>query len=407
MLATKILKNSEYDLLYYVGYIIFLIVSIFNTSLYSIYTVKTNSIIYIFIILIFFIRELIGEKQSVIHYIIISLGLLCAMLVGVSAQSTMMTMTIIMVTLLGKTNLRTVMKLTIIVTWISVLFIVLSSKVGIIDDIVFKQGDRIRHAFGFRYVLFLPTYLFNLVAISIYLRRENISYLSIFFYSLLNILLFIYSNARLCVLTTGLLLLYIIVYKLKHYHKRNYYNQSSKHNKLLTLFIPIYPVIGFFSLYAIVYYNDHIKWMKILNELIGNRLLIGNRSYNIYHFSLLGNSNISWVGQGINISGEKIYDVVTYVDNVYFNFLQKYGILVFGFLLFFLTYMMYRCYLENDKILMMIMIVLAVHGFIDDLIQHIQYNTFLFFIIPLCFKRTTNKIITNNVVNLKKNEKFF
>ncbi|HFR3828584.1 TPA: hypothetical protein ACHWCH_000175, partial [Streptococcus suis] len=60
------------------------------------------------------------------------------------------------------------------------LFVVLSSKIGIIQDYIEISSSRIRHYLGFRYSLFPSTVMLNIVALYLYDKRDKILYRELF-----------------------------------------------------------------------------------------------------------------------------------------------------------------------------------------------------------------------------------
>ena len=223
-------------------------------------------------------------------------------------------------------------------------------------------------------------FFFNIAAIICYLQKERIKYSTLAILTILSTIIFVQTNSRLTYMTTILLVFFMVYEKLLE----RFLPQFKKMNPIWALFIPIFLVISVFSVYITICYDPSIGWHNLLNRFLGDRLVISNRSYNIYGIPLLGNSSIEWVGQSVDVNGIKPSGAITYVDNLFFNILQQYGIVTLFAVVILCTIMMYRCYQLGDRILMMILVILALHAFFDGIIQQLQYNSFLHFIYYLC-----------------------
>ena len=69
-----------------------------------------------------------------------------------------------------------------------------------------------------------------------------------------------------------------------------------------------------------------------------------------------------------------------YVDNLYIQILQRYGLFVLCILLLILTLTLHTLLKRKEYVLSLILIVLSFHAMIDDLILNLHYNIFLILI---------------------------
>ena len=352
-----------------------------------------------FCVALLIVREIGFGKHSFLQIIGCAIGFVIAIIIAITANRISDAIAVVFIVLIGKTDINRILKITQRITIILVLFIIASSIIGVIPSIVFYRENALRYSLGFRYVLYLPTYIFNIIAIYIYLNREKMSYAILFFWALIALCVYVLTISRLAFYSTLFLILYSIRYVKKNKH--NLINAPNMKRYYLII-VPIFFVIALLSVYLIVNYNPNDSLHLRMNKLLGGRLSISNLSYQIYGYSMFGNNKIDWVGQSYDALGEKAEGTVTFVDNVYFNILQRYGIVVWVCLLFLLTLMVYRCYKRNDKLLFTIFMVLAIHGFIDNLVEYIHYNSFLFFIYLLCFNREDKEQKRDNGFILKR-----
>jgi len=106
---------------------------------------------------------------------------------------------------------------------------------------------------------------------------------------------------------------------------------------------------------------------------------------------------ISWVGNGLNAYGQKNVNMYTYVDCLYIQILQRYGIVFTSCWLIILTATIYRCYRTKDYHLMIILTLIAGHCIIDDLTLYIYFNTFWFAIGVLLVKTVEANAVAKKV----------
>ena len=364
-----------------------MIVAILNTSLYSRYVYAYGYYIYAGCIGLLVMRELVYGRYEKKRILMIFIGFILSVIALIFAHAALFPMTIIFVVLAGYTDNNTILKTALTVTIVTTSIVVLSCMGGLIENAFYNQFGRVRYALGFRYVLCLPTYFFNIVAIICYLQQEKTKTITLFIFGVISTAIYAATDSRLTYYTTILIVLFVLYYKIKYRIARD----PKRISRLWALCVPVFFVSAIFSVYMHIYYNPAIKWHYTLNRILGDRLNIGHRSYLMYGIRFLGNPDIRWIGQSLDVRGVKHEGVVTYVDNLYFNLLQQYGILAFTIIIVVCTIMIYNCYRQNDELLMAILVILALHGLIDGIVQQLQYNTFLHFIYYLCMGNRLRK----------------
>ena len=134
-----------------------------------------------------------------------------------------------------------------------------------------------------------------------------------------------------------------------------------------------------FSLVTTINYDYSNPYMSKLNEILGRRLYLGHISLDMYPINLLGHDT-KYIGNGLDMYGNKTSGTYFYVDCLYLNLLEKYGLIFTVILLLLLTYSLSNTLKEKDYFLLVILTFFALHGIIDDLEIYIYYNTFWFII---------------------------
>ena len=90
----------------------------------------------------------------------------------------------------------------------------------------------------------------------------------------------------------------------------------------------------------------------------------------------MGKSNIEWVGNGLDKNGIEPVGESLYVDNLYIQVMQKFGIIFVVLVLILLTIAMIKIVEQKKYILAFILTMIAIHCIIDDLFMAISYNPF-------------------------------
>jgi len=141
-----------------------------------------------------------------------------------------------------------------------------------------------------------------------------------------------------------------------------------------------------------VTFSRNVLWMKNLNDFLGNRLNLGQYSLLEYGISAWG-KQIAWVGNGLDVYGNRATGSYLWVDCLYVQVLQRYGVIFLIIFLLVMTITMWVCYQKKNYMLLILLSLIAVHCMIDDLQLYLHYNTFWFAIGSLLLGRSNKKYI--------------
>ena len=136
-----------------------------------------------------------------------------------------------------------------------------------------------------------------------------------------------------------------------------------------------------------VHYQPSVSWMNSLNRILGSRLSLGRESLELIGIKPLGIEGINWIGNGLNMYGEKSTDTYLYVDSYYIQIAQRFGYVFLTLIMVFLTIACFKAYKNRDMYLLCIFSILAIHFIIDNLYMYLQYNTFWLIAGMLVFSR--------------------
>ena len=147
--------------------------------------------------------------------------------------------------------------------------------------------------------------------------------------------------------------------------------------KLVHPFIGLsYIICTVISVVLTVKYTKAVPWLKKLNSMLSGRLKLGQESLNQYGITLYPRE-ISWVGNGYNAFGETSTGEYNYVDNLFIQLVQRFGLVIFVIILLILTIMMFISLKKKMYHLAVIFTIVAVHSFFDNLSMYIDFNSFL------------------------------
>lgn len=368
-------KSSLKNLLFYFAYSIYLGYNLLDTSFYSKNINVFGNLLIIIVLAMLIFKEVIDFKVNsrdlTLFIILAIIGGLFFNYMGYNYA-----MLPFFVYSARNVNTTTIVKISYRISLVLLIFIIVSSYLGWITNYITYDGGREREYVGFRYSLFGPAILCNIIFLKVYLEKDNIKWRTLIFLIIGNYVLYELTDSR---LTFGLgMLLLILTILIKFFSKF----KRVLMNKIL---IGSYVVSGLLSLYFTIGYNHLSEWHSNINEFLGGRLSLGYSTLKYYGYGLLG-KKITLVGNGLDVDGYITTETYDYVDNLYIQLLLKLGLLFLVIFILGMTIVMWRVYRLNDVYLYIIFSLLALHGIIDDLMILPQYNSFWFVIAALFYK---------------------
>ena len=368
-------KSSLKNLLFYFAYSIYLGYNLLDTSFYSKNINVFGNLLIIIVLAMLIFKEVIDFKVNsrdlTLFIILAIIGGLFFNYMGYNYA-----MLPFFVYSARNVNTTTIVKISYRISLVLLIFIIVSSYLGWITNYITYDGGREREYVGFRYSLFGPAILCNIIFLKVYLEKDNIKWRTLMFLIIGNYALYEFTDSRLTFGLGMLLLILTILIKLFSKFKRVLMNK---------ILIGSYVVSGLLSLYFTIGYNHLSEWQSNINEFLGGRLSLGYSTLKYYGYGLLG-KRITLVGNGLDVDGYITTETYDYVDNLYIQLLLKLGLLFLVIFILGMTIVMWRVYRLNDIYLYIIFSLLALDGIIDDLMILPQYNSFWFVIAALFYK---------------------
>lgn len=389
--------NSFSELLFFFAYILIVVSSILSLTFYSRYlpdslmkvvAVTAGSLIFA------------GELRKTVNEKLLVYILFAAAAVYITMHNTdgffhgSLIFTILLIYSGRDIDFRKIAKVSLYVHIGVLIFVVFSAKTGIISNYILVSTGRKRDFLGFLYTLYPATIMLNIVALEIYLKRKNISYFHLILLFLASYWIFYSTDARLAFYSNCVLIFYALLIKATN-------GKFERARGVYLCMVPAYPVCFAISVGFSYAYKPSMKWLAKINDFLGNRLQLGRNSLHTYGVSLFG-KRISWIGNSVNAYGFASTKEYNYVDSMYIQLLQRYGIIFMVIILLLLTFLCYRCYKKREFYLLTILFSLAIHAIIDDLVFHPFFNSFWLIIgselLQKRYRKTGGGIHAKNIV---------
>lgn len=378
-MSIKFKKLTLAETLSLFSLILFLLISLLNTTFYARYI---SGVIYnvgiLTSVILLIIKELINNKLNFQRAIsLLGVIIVYALVGSVTGFLSTLAISIIFIFSLRDISFKYVARTSFYISLFILIFVVLSSQIGLISNYIEFSGGRIRQYLGFRYSLFPSTVMLNIIASSFFLTQDKVSYKRLFFLLVSTIWIFFQTDSRLTFISSLLLLGINLLVK--------WYPSVLKSSALLLKTFKLTYIVNAYLSYLIakMYLSFSSPFLnelsKNINQFLGGRIYYANRSLDIYGYNLFG-QKINWIGNGLDINGQRGLSEYLYVDNLYIQILQRYGLFVLLILLLIFTLTLHYLLKQKQYVLSLILIILSFHVMIDDLIINLHYNIFLILI---------------------------
>ena len=364
------------ELLALVALGIFLTVSILNVTFYARYIPGTvYKLAIAFSIFLLFVKEMFKRKYDYRALIGLFATILIYFIVGeMTALGSEVPVSILFIYALRDVPFKKVAQTSLVVSTCLLFFIIVSAKVGIITNYIEVSESRVRSYLGFRYALFPSMLLMDIVDIVFYLKQNKIQYWKWLLLSLSVYWVYDQTDSRLTFFSSCILLACSLLIKWfpELLSKLGYVFKAFK----LTFIVNA--IISFWV--SFTYLNSGYSFINDLlfkvNHMLGGRLYLANKSLNLYGFGLLGRP-VEWYGNGLTVEGVRNYQTYyLYVDNLYVQVLQRFGLLILGLMLSVLTLTLSKIIKKRQWVLALILILMSFHSMIDDLNFYLHNNIF-------------------------------
>ena len=254
------------------------------------------------------------------------------------------------------------------INMVLLLITIISSKIGIIEDLVYyrAKNDRYRHSFGVVYPTDFAAHVFFLCLAYFYLKGKNIKWYQILLVLLSAIFVYYYCDARLDAICIILVVLMSLVYK---FNLINFKNWFIKYGLIFSFLI-----CEILSIYLTINYNPSNSFYAKINDLLSSRLRIGNMMYDEYGIKIFG-QKIEDHGYGGSLTFE--YDTYNYIDCSYLRILLKYGLATSIILTLFNLIISKKMYRDQNYDILLILLLISINSIVAQHYIDFSYNFLL------------------------------
>lgn len=375
MMKIVVQKRSLPEILALTALGIFLIISILDATFYVQHLPRiAYKVLTALSLALLAIKELYKKEYDFRTIIGLIITVFIYLIIGkISTLSSNITIGIIFIYALRDIPFKSVAKTSLVVSVLMLLFVIVSANMGVITNYLEISGTRVRSYLGFRYALLPSILLMNIVAIALYINKNNIRYWQWLLLSLSVYWVYGQTDSRLTFYNSCILLIFNILIKW-------FPNMLSKLGNVLKVFKLTFIVNAIISFWITINYlgsnNSFVNsFLFKLNQMLGGRLYLANKSLELFGFGLFGKP-VEWNGNGLTVEGVRNYQTYLYVDNLYIQVLQKFGLLVLVLMLTLLTLTLSKAIKKNQWIIAFILIVMSFQSMIDDLNLYLHYNIF-------------------------------
>ena len=375
MMKIVVQKRSLPEILALTALGIFLIISILDATFYVQHLPRiAYKVLTALSLALLAIKELYKKEYDFRTIIGLIITVFVYLIIGkISTLSSNITIGIIFIYALRDIPFKSVAKTSLVVSVLMLLFVIVSANMGVITNYLEISGTRVRSYLGFRYALLPSILLMNIVAIALYINKNNIRYWQWLLLSLSVYWIYGQTDSRLTFYNSCILLVFNILIKW-------FPNMLSKLGNVLNVFKLTFIVNAIISFWITINYlgsnNSFVNsFLFKLNQMLGGRLYLANKSLELFGFGLFGKP-VEWNGNGLTVEGVRNYQTYLYVDNLYIQVLQKFGLLVLVLMVTLLTLTLSKAIKKNQWIIAFILIVMSFQSMIDDLNLYLHYNIF-------------------------------
>lgn len=266
-----------------------------------------------------------------------------------------------------------------------------ASQYGLIENLQYfnPRGDQIyiRYCYGSAYPTDYAAHWFFIILAAAVLFDKSLKTMGKVWISLLTAFcVYLTSNAQ----TTMLCLIGFAGLCVVERVLRKYMPQIEK----VLRWTPVLCAAVFLGL---AYFYDETKaWMVKLDTLLSFRLQLSKEGFDNFPVKLFG-QNMVEVGLGSSTEGREYY---FFLDDSYIRILLKYGLVLFIVTLVMLVLLSKRASQEKRFVLVMALVAIAVHSFMENRLIDIAFNPMMF----AMFATLTPKEQINTRINLEKQE---
>lgn len=240
---------------------------------------------------------------------------------------------------------------------------------------VYRLGE-LRNTLGFNLPVTLPSFLFSITSIFVYLNYNKISILNILPLLLINSIVFIYTNGRTGFFFSIVLLIGPLFLRLL----------NNKYGLRILFYLNLYGLLiaNAVSIFAAIFFTNSNGILSSIDKILTGRIYWWNLYWNTYSINLFGQ-------QILRISSEArlkdSFSQIMILDNTYLSILIEYGVLLYFIIIFLLIKLFSNLRDLKHSSLLWILFVNILIGVSGNSLLYLETNVFLLIFVFLVDSR--------------------
>lgn len=330
--------------LYYLAYALWLVVAAVRmTRIDDIVTFKYGRLVSVTydVIVVLLLCKLLLQKIEKRQLLLMTLLFLLVFVIGNHTSVSKLWAFFWLTCCIGKVSEKKVFWIFFCVHASLMVLAVSLTRAGVLENLVFAEQQRNRNSLGYDYCAYLPHLLTMLAMVYCYIRdRFHIWEGAVIL--ALSYLAYRYTDTRAAYLLAIFVVISVWIIR--------YFDIRFPVNFLTRLIFQAGPVGAALGMCALQYfYREDSVFMRVLNEKLNNRLILGKKAFDLYDLKLFG-QKITWVGaMSIKNNPDQTY---TTVDNSYLRFAFQYGSILMIILLVGIICLQARLLKQHNTVLL-------------------------------------------------------
>lgn len=367
-------------ILYYLGLVFYVFYSFLQTTLFS--TILPNALFSLckYACLLFFISSIVTAKLSKQQVLVVLWGALLAVLIFHSSSDSSILILIAFLLSSMNAHLSLVVKIYFVVAGLLTVGTISAALFGIVDNYSYIVNGSIRWAFGFLYTTDFAAHVFYLCLVFAYLFRKRINIVYSFIPTILALVVFFATRAKLDTILMVLITLFMLLYKYSNL-------KILKSRRLMISTVPFVMALG--SILFSFIFNPNNQIFTTFDKILTNRLAMGHLALYEYPVKFFG-QYISQNGSGglsfeTGLTSKGTNLAYFFIDSSYIKILLGFGVVFFLIYLYGLSRSMYVNLGKENYMLPIILTIICISSVIDQHMLEVAYNPFLICIITTQF----------------------
>lgn len=258
-----------------------------------------------------------------------------------------------------------IIRIFLIINLVLLFATVMAARYGILEDYV-QDELRQRHYLGFSWTTNGPIIWLFIILSYIYLKKGEINIFETAILSGVALWFFKMTDSRFVILISMAATIFFgIIWKSRLVHKIT--------ARLQILFISSPFWIAAVAIVLHYLYDEKSSFWRNFNDLLSNRLRLGNDAINKYGFSLFGKA-ITW---NVWIFKNATVDDYNYVDSSYLNILLVNGLIILIMVLLIYSAMLKKSFSTGRLYMSWIIVFILVFSITEPRLMHLSYNPFV------------------------------